>query len=141
MTPAHVSTHALVALVTVAALLVYFWMSLQVGRARSQYGVPAPAMSGNADFERVARVQGNTLEWLPLFLVSLWLFALYVSDVAAAALGLVWIVGRLLYMTGYSREASARSTGFLIQMSATALLLLGVLVKAVVLLVHGGLMA
>jgi hypothetical protein len=45
------------------------------------------------------RVQMNTLEWMPIFLPSLWLFAIYISDPIAAGLGLVWIVGRILYMT------------------------------------------
>ena len=29
----------------------------------------------------------NTLEWMPIFLPSLWLFAIYLSDAFAAALG------------------------------------------------------
>src|SRR3954465_15530933 len=37
-------------------------------------------------FERVFRVQMNTLEWMPIFLPSLWLFAIYVSDPIAAAI-------------------------------------------------------
>ena len=53
----------------------------------------------------------NTLEWMPIFLPSLWLFAIYISDGIAAALGLVWIVGRILYMTGYSQAAEKRGTG------------------------------
>ncbi|HWE99487.1 MAG TPA: MAPEG family protein [Caulobacteraceae bacterium] len=141
MTPIASHMHALVALVTVVALLLYFWMGLRVGRARSQHGVAAPSMTGNADFERVVRVQANTLEWLPLFLVSLWLFAIYLGDLPAAAIGVIWIVGRMLYMVGYSRDASARSSGFLIQLAATALLMFGVLIKAVMLLASGGMTA
>ena len=124
-------SHALVAIVTILALLLYFVMGLRVGQARAKYDVPAPAITGNPDFERVFRVQANTLEWLPIFLPSLWLFALYWNDVAAAGVGVVWIAGRFLYMTGYSREASARSTGFGIQALATAVLLFGALGKAV----------
>jgi len=40
----------------------------------------------------------NTLEWLPVFLPSLWLFAVYVSDAIAGGIGLVWIIGRVFYM-------------------------------------------
>ncbi len=127
--------HAPVAIVSLVALLLYFYMGLRVGRARSQHGVPAPAISGHEDFERVFRVQANTLEWLPLFLVSLWLFALYWDDKIAAGVGLVWIVGRFLYMTGYTRAASARSTGFGIQALATAVLLFGALGRIIYLLV------
>src|SRR5262245_56247198 len=120
-------SHALVAIVTLVALLLYFFMSTRVARARGKYGVAAPAISGNPDFERVFRVQANTLEWLPLFLVSMWLFALYWDDRVAAGVGAVWIVGRILYMTGYTRAAAARSMGFLIQALATGVLLFGAL--------------
>ena len=98
--------HPLVAIVTLLALLVYFYMSLQVGQGRTKFGVAAPATTGNPDFERLFRVQMNTLEWLPLFLVSFWLFAVsWNADRITAAIGLVWIVGRVLYLTGYSKAA------------------------------------
>ena len=100
------------ALVTCLAILFYFYTSVQVSRARQTFGIKVPAISGNPDFERVFRVQMNTLEWMPIFLPSLWLFAIYISDPIAAALGLVWIVGRILYMTGYSQAAEKRGIGF-----------------------------
>ena len=130
-------THNLVALVSLLSLLLYFYMGLQVGRGRSKYNVAAPAMTGNEDFERMVRVHLNTLEWLPLFLVSLWLFAVNWNDQVAAAVGAVWIVGRILYMTGYTRAANARSAGFGIQALATAVLLFGALGKIVWSLAHG----
>ena len=131
--------HPLVAIVTLLALLVYFYMSLRVGQARSKFNVPAPATSGNPDFERAFRIHMNTLEWLPLFLVSLWLFAIaWNYDLVAAGIGLVWIVGRVLYLTGYSRAAEARSTGFGIQALATAVLLFGALGKIIWMVVQKG---
>ncbi|MEO8813508.1 MAG: MAPEG family protein [Caulobacteraceae bacterium] len=130
--------HALVGIVTLLALLLYAFMGVRVGRARSTYSVPAPATTGNADFERVFRVQANTLEWLPIFLVALWLFAIYWNDRVAALLGLVWIVGRILYMTGYAREARARSLGFTIQMAAAAILLFGALGRLIWIAVQTG---
>ena len=136
-------SHALVAVVTILALILYFAMGLRVGMARTKFNVPAPAISGNPDFERLFRVQANTLEWLPLFLPSLWLFAIYWSDLdghdfVAAGAGVVWIVGRYLYMTGYAKEASARSAGFGIQALATGVLLFGALGRIVWLLVKPG---
>jgi glutathione S-transferase len=122
-----------VALVTIGAMIVYLFMIGQVGRARTKYGVEAPATTGHADFERVFRVQANTLEGFPLFLAGLWLFGLYLNEPIATALGVVWIVGRILYMTGYSRAAGARSLGFMIQAIATLILLAGALVKLVLL--------
>ena len=130
--------HRWTALVSLLALLAYFWMSLQVGRARSKCGINAPAMTGDPVLERAVRVQSNTLEWLPIFLVSLWLFAIYWNELTAAALGLVWIIGRLLYSAGYMVEPAKRSTGFLIQFAASAALLLGALGKIVYSLSTGG---
>ena len=98
------------ALVTCLAILFYFFTTIQVSKARATFGIKAPAISGNPDFERVFRVQMNTLEWMPIFLPSLWLFAIYISDGVAAVLGLVWIAGRILYMTGYSQAANKRGT-------------------------------
>jgi len=99
------------ALVTVLAVLVYFSSGYLVVRARQKYGVAAPATIGNPDFERVFRVQMNTLEWMPIFLPLLWLFAYYVSDRGAAILGIAWCVGRVVYIVGYSKAAAKRRTG------------------------------
>jgi glutathione S-transferase len=96
-------------------------------------------VTGNPDFERAYRIQMNTLEWLPMFLVSLWLFAAsWSSDLIAAAIGLVWILGRILYLTGYSRAAEARGPGFGIQALATAVLLFGALGRIVWMVVTHG---
>ena len=125
------------ALVTCLAILFYFFTSTRVARARASFDVKAPAITGNPDFERVFRVQMNTLEWMPIFLPSLWLFAIYISDPIAAALGLVWIAGRFLYMTGYSQAANKRGTGFGIQALAAGILLFGALGMIVWRLIHG----
>ena len=126
----------LTALVTCLAILFYFFTCIQVARARVAFGVKAPAISGNPDFERVFRVQMNTLEWMPIFLPSLWLFAIYISDSIAAVLGLVWIAGRILYMTGYSQAANKRGRGFGIQAAAATILWLGALGAIVWRLIH-----
>jgi glutathione S-transferase len=125
------------ALVTLLAVLFYFFTSARVARARVAYGVKLPAISGNPDFERVFRVQMNTLEWLPIFLPSLWLFANYINDQVAAAIGLVWIAGRIVYMIGYTQATARRRPGFLIQATACAALLFGALGAIVWRLVHG----
>jgi glutathione S-transferase len=124
------------ALVTCLAILFYFFTCVQVAKARAAFGIKAPAMSGNPDFERVFRVQMNTLEWMPIFLPSLWLFAIYISDPVAAVLGVVWIAGRVLYMTGYSQAANKRGTGFGIQAAAATILWLGALGAIVWRLIH-----
>jgi glutathione S-transferase len=113
------------ALITCLAVALYFYTSVLVARARAAHGIKAPAITGNPDFERVFRVQMNTLEWMPIFLPALWLFAIYISDPIAAVIGLVWIVGRIFYMTGYSQAADKRSRGFMIQAFATLALWIG----------------
>ena len=127
----------LTALATLLAVLLYFYTSILVSRTRAQFGVKLPAISGNADFERVFRVQMNTLEWMPIFLPSLWLFAIYVSDPIAAGLGLVWIAGRILYVIGYSQAVAKRGRGFAIQAFAAIVLWVGATGAIVWRLVHG----
>ena len=131
--------HPLVAIVSLLALLLYFYMGLRVGQGRSKYGVAAPAVTGHPDFERAYRIQMNTLEWLPIFLVSLWLFALsWGDDRIAAAIGAVWVLGRILYLTGYSRAAEARGPGFGLQALAAGVLLFGALGRIIWLMVTHG---
>jgi uncharacterized MAPEG superfamily protein len=89
--------------------------------------------------ERTIRAHYNTLEWLPLFLAPLWLFAIYWSAQVAAAVGLVWIIGRVVYQLGYVADAGKRSTGFMIQALAVAVLLFGALGRLVFLAATGGL--
>jgi glutathione S-transferase len=125
------------AIVTCLAILFYAFTGIRVSSARSAYGVKAPATTGHPDFERSFRVQMNTLEWMPVFLPSLWLFANYVSDGIAALIGLVWIAGRVLYWIGYSRAAEKRGPGFGIQALASFVLLLGALGTIVWRLIHG----
>ena len=125
------------ALATCLAILFYFYTSILVSQARGKFGVKLPAISGNADFERVFRVQMNTLEWMPIFLPSMWLFAMYVSDGFAAALGGVWIVGRVLYVIGYSKATEKRGPGFAVQFLAAAVLWVGALGAIIWRLVHG----
>lgn len=115
-------------LVTVTALIVYFLLTANVGRARARYKVTPPQMSGDPDFERVVRVQQNTLEQLVIFLPALWLFAVFVSPVWGAGVGAVWIVGRIAYAWGYYQAAEKRTIGFGISSLATLILLGGSLV-------------
>jgi glutathione S-transferase len=124
------------ALVTLLSLLFYIYTIMRVSKARAAFGVKAPAISGNPDFERILRVQMNTLEWLPIFLPSLWLFAIYISDWIAAAIGLVWIAGRIVYLVAYAQDASKRGPGYGIQALAAGVLLFGALGAIVWRMVH-----
>jgi glutathione S-transferase len=122
------------AAVTVLAVLLGIYTMMLVGRMRGKHGVHAPAMTGAPEFERAFRVQMNTLEQVVLFLPVLWLATVYpvVSGYLAPGLGLIWIIGRVLYSLGYMAEAAKRSAGFLI----AGVAVLGLLVLSIVGIVH-----
>ena len=112
-------------IVTLLVVVFCFYIATRVAVAHAKFGVKLPATYGQPDFERVYRVQMNTLEWMPIFLPSLWLFAIYISDWVAAAIGAVWIAGRIAYLIGYSDAANRRGRGFGIQATAAIVLWLG----------------
>lgn len=118
-------------LVTVLALIMYFVVTINVGRARFKYKIPAPQMSGEPNFERVLRVQQNTLEQIIIFLPALWLFAQFVNPIWAAGIGTIWIIGRIIYAWGYYQAAEKRGPGFGIASLATIALILGSLIGIV----------
>jgi uncharacterized MAPEG superfamily protein len=122
---------ALVAAVISLALIEYIVFSLLVGRARMRCKVEAPAITGHPIFERYFRVQQNTLEQLIIFVPSVWLFGLYVSAVWAAGLGVVFIIGRALYLNGYVADPRKRSAGFGLSFLPNVILVIGALVGAI----------
>lgn len=123
--------YAPIHIVMLIALLEYFGFAMAVGRARYRFGVKAPATTGNVDFERYYRAQMNTLEQLIIFVPALWSFAIFISILGASALGAAFIIGRLLYFTGYVKAAEKRSAGFGIATFAQLFLLIGGIVGAV----------
>jgi glutathione S-transferase len=133
--PTYMPTYT--AIVTLLAIALYFFLATRVAVARVKFGIKHPATTGNPDFERIFRVHVNTLEWMPTFLVPLWLCAIYLSDVGAAVLGLVWIAGRIAYYVGYRQAAEKRLPGFFIQTSVCLLLFIGAAVGIVMHLVRG----
>ena len=115
----------LVALVTLACSLMLFGMATVVARTHGKTGILPPTMTGDPALENAVRGHMNTIEWLPIFLPSMWLFAIYWNANWAAALGAIWIVGRILYFVGYTRAPDKRFAGFGIQGAAAFALLLG----------------
>ena len=110
---------------TIAVLVMYFWTVYIVGHARTEHQIKAPVMDGPPAFLRALRVQANTVEQMVFFLPALWLCALWAGDVPAAGLGLVWLIGRIIYALAYLQDASKRSKGFLISTLAAVALVLG----------------
>ena len=116
-----------VAAVTLLCGLMVFGMALTVARTHRKTGIAAPAMTGDPRLEQAVRAHANTLEWIPVFLPSLWLFAIYWSAAWAAALGLLWLAGRVAYFVGYLSAPTSRYPGFFVQAIAAFVLLLGAL--------------
>lgn len=115
-----------VAIVTLLLLVQYTVYTLLCGAARGKDGVTAPATSGGESFERAFRVQMNTLEQLMVTLPAMWICAYYYSPLWAAALGVMFMVGRLLYRQAYMKEPASRGPGMGIGFLANmAMLVLG----------------
>jgi uncharacterized MAPEG superfamily protein len=114
-----------VTVVILLALLQFAVFGMLVGRARGRYGVHAPATTGHEVFERYFRVQQNTLEQLVVFVPAAWLYATYVSPTWATILGVVYLVGRVLYLRGYVADPSKREIGFVLSALPVVVLLLG----------------
>jgi glutathione S-transferase len=110
---------------TLAALMLYFWVSYNAGRARVTYKVAAPSMAGPLAFQSIQRVQANTVEQMLLFLPALWMCAYFFSDRWAALGGVVWIVGRIVYALAYYRNPAKRSLGFGLTLLASVGLMAG----------------
>jgi glutathione S-transferase len=128
---------AYVDIVTVLAVLQFIAFGFQVGGARAKYGVKAPATTGNEIFERLFRIQQNTLELLVAFIPGVYLFSRYFNPWWAAALGVVYLVGRQIYSAAYARDPGKRSLGYGMSFLPVAALLIGGLIGAVWQAVHG----
>lgn len=121
-----------VGIVVIVALLQFFAFGFAVARARGRYNCPAPATTGHEIFERYYRVQMNTLEQLVIFLPAIYLFARTWDPRWAAALGVVWILGRLIYFRSYVREPRSRALGFAMTALPSLVLLVGALAGLVI---------
>jgi uncharacterized membrane protein YecN with MAPEG domain len=108
------------ALVTLAALLLTFALSGRSGSMRRKFGIAAPATTGNLEYEKANRIHYKTIEQLVLFLPLLWLGAAVIGDSWAGLIGIVWLVGRILYATAYRRDPAKRGPGMIVTLLATS---------------------
>lgn len=114
-------------LVAVLAVIQLIFFGVLVGRARTRYGVKAPAVSGHDMFERAYRVQMNTLELMVAFLPALFIAARYWPPSWVAIAGAVYLVGRLIYWRSYTAAPASRGLGFALSMMPILALLIGAL--------------
>ena len=120
-----------IVILTVLALLQYFWFGIEVGKMRVKHHCHAPATTGAPEFERMFRVQQNTLEQLVMFIPALWMFAEWVNPMWAAGMGVVYLVGRTIYRVAYVKDPKGRSAGFALSVLPTVVMLVWLLVVAV----------
>lgn len=97
-----------VVLVLVFYCIFNMWMAFQVGKARKRYKVFYPTLyaleSENKDaklFNCVQRGHQNSLEMMPMFFILMVLGGMR-HPCVCAAMGIVYIVSRYFYFTGYS---------------------------------------
>ncbi len=98
---------ATVAIGLLCAALVY-----NVGRARGVHKVAPPEMDGPLGLRVALRIHANTLEQVVIALPALWLCAIWIGDLWAGIGGGAWVVARVVYAIGYSRDATHRLPGF-----------------------------
>jgi glutathione S-transferase len=117
-------------IVAMLAVLQYLVFGSLVSRARGRYGIKAPAVIGAEPFERLYRVQMNTLELLVAFIPALYVAGRYWPASYVAALGAVYLIGRLLYWRAYV-GARPRTLGFSLSLGPVIILALVALVPAI----------
>ena len=118
------SAYPLTALAVVAALFVYFGLSVNVGRARAKWGVPAPLSGGHPEFDKRYRVQMNTLEQLALFVPGVILAAPVLGDGITAGLAGLWSLGRILFAASYYKDPAKRGPGFALTLGPALIMVL-----------------
>ena len=121
----------LIAVVTALAVFQVFSFAFLVGRQRAKHGVDAPAITGEAEFERAFRIHQNTVEQMVIFLPALWIFGYYVDAQIGAGLGLLFVVSRLIYRRSYLSDPTSRTAGFGIGALTMMILLFGGLIGAI----------
>lgn len=119
---------ALTALIILLLLIQYMVFSALTGRARVKFGIRAPDCAGHPSFERIYRVQMNTLEHLIVVIPALWICGLFFNPYwVGPLLGLVFFVARTLYAVGYVKNPKSRGLGMLLgSIASGALVLMGI---------------
>lgn len=126
------ATYYSLAMVTALALVEYLVLGALVGRARERHNVIAPATTGNPEFERYFRVHQNTLEALIVFLPALWIFSLTVHYHLGVALGVLFLISRIVYASGYFKDPAKRAPGALMTFGINSILVLGSIVAILI---------
>ena len=115
-------------LVVLLALAQFTFFTFRTGAARPKYKVNAPKTTGDESWERLFRVQQNTMEQLVVFIPSMLAFSFYVSGLWGLLPGLLFLAGRQLYSYEYISNPGSRVPGMAMTLLANGVLLVGSLI-------------
>ena len=119
-------------LITTCLLTINIWLASKVSHARltAPYvsSPHSPEIYHQSDFMRVLRNHTNFHEHPMAFLPVFWIFAFCYSDILATAIGLSFIVGRIMYLKNYPES---HRVGFIVSLTSFLVLLLGVVFKSI----------
>jgi uncharacterized MAPEG superfamily protein len=103
-------------LVAILTLIQLVFFGIMTGGARSKANLKAPATTGDEHFERMYRVQMNTVELIVILLPALLVAGKYWPPLLIAGLGVIYIIGRFIYWRAYINDPAKRSLGFSLSM-------------------------
>lgn len=126
------NTMELVTLLILIALAQYIYFTGRTGLTRAKYGISAPKTVGDDTWERIFRVQQNTMEQLVPFVPGMIAFAYLVSPTWALLPGSLFIIGRALYSHQYISKPDSRATGMVITMLSNVVLVVGSMVGVII---------
>ena len=115
-------------LLILLSLVQFIIFTVRTGLARGKYAVHAPKTQGDETWERIYRVQQNTMEQLVLFIPGVLAFAHYVSVRWALLPGILYLIGRQLYSWQYIANPGKRAPGMALSLFSNVALVAGALI-------------
>jgi uncharacterized MAPEG superfamily protein len=106
------------------ALLQFIFFTGRAGFSRG-VGIKAPKTVGNERWERIFRIQQNTMEQLVIFIPAMLIFSLYVSATWVLLPGILFIVGRHIYSRLYLESPENRGPGMVLSFFTNIALVIG----------------
>jgi|TARA_B110000879_G_C11178195_1_gene517104 glutathione S-transferase len=110
------------------ALLQFIFFTGRAGFSRGKYDIKAPKTVGNERWERIYRIQQNTMEQLLIFIPGTVIFSLYVSATWVLLPGILFIVGRHIYSRLYLESPENRGPGMVLSFFSNIFLVIAGLV-------------
>jgi glutathione S-transferase len=110
------------------ALLQFIFFTGRVGFSRGKYDIKAPKTVGNERWERIFRIQQNSMEQLVVFIPAVLIFSLYVSASWVLLPGILFIVGRHIYSRLYLESPENRGPGMILSFFSNIALVIAGLV-------------